>query len=556
MWLFDIFKDKKEAVSVIEKPFVNNGYNVRADFMPGAGLYRSLFSVLWNGEKNLGEIGPIKSYVPDYEALRLRSWQAYLDSEIAQTIINKKNRWTIGRGLKLQAEPNVVVLKSEKIKLDVENFSEIAEARFTVFAKSRFSSFSKMSNLNTLASKAYLNSIVGGDVLVIMRFIDNNLTVQLIDGSMVCSPSFGDEYYPQALANGNKILNGIEMNDSGEHIAYYVRKANAMPIIAVDRIEAKNSLGYTTSFLVYGLEYRLNNVRGLPLIAAVLETLKKLERYKEATVGSAEERQKISYFIQHESSSTGESPLAKQIAKAYDTTSLGFNDEIPKDVNGNALADTVAVSTNKQVFNMPVGSELKSLESKAELHFKDFYGVNTDIVCAAVDIPPNVAMSKYDSNFSASRAALKDWEHTLTVDRQRFAFQFMQPIYNFWLYIEILKNNIQAPGYLKALDEGNLMVIESYTNARFVGSNVPHIDPEKEVRAERLKLGLTGASIPLTTVEAATESLNEGDSDANMAQYALELEESKKLKIEVPIAPAAVPPMKEKKKGKTKPPKD
>ena len=165
-------------------------------------------------------------------------------------------------------------------------------------------------------------------------------------------------------------------------------------------------------------------------------------------------------------------------------------------------------------------------------------------------------MSKYDSNFSASRAALKDWEHTLTVDRQRFAFQFMQPIYNFWLYIEILKNNIQAPGYLKALAEGNLMVIESYTNSRFVGSNVPHIDPVKEVTAERLKLGLTGASIPLTTVEAATESLNEGDSDANMAQYALELEESKKLKIEVPIAPATVPPMKEKKKGKTKPPKD
>ncbi len=44
-----------------------------------------------------------------------------------------------------------------------------------------------------------------------------------------------------------------------------------------------------------------------------------------------------------------------------------------------------------------------------------------------------------------------------------------------------------------------------------------------------MKLGITAESIPLTTVEAATEILNGGDSEHNMNQYAEELEDSKAL---------------------------
>ena len=33
-----------------------------------SGNYRNVFSVSYNGEKNLGEIGPIRDYYIDYEA--------------------------------------------------------------------------------------------------------------------------------------------------------------------------------------------------------------------------------------------------------------------------------------------------------------------------------------------------------------------------------------------------------------------------------------------------------------------------------------------------------
>ena len=66
-------------------------------------------------------------------------------------------------------------------------------------------------------------------------------------------------------------------------------------------------------------------------------------------------------------------------------------------------------------------------------------------------------------------------------------------------------------------------------NARFTGPMFPHIDPLKEVNAERAKLGDLAKDIPLTTVEAATEALNGGDSASNLEQFIEELKSAKPL---------------------------
>ena len=515
--IFEILRDKFSGKKVIETQII--------DVAPKASY--GLFAVNFNGEKNLGEIGPIKDYKIDYTALRYRSWQAYLESEIAQTIINRFATWVIGKGLKLQAEPVAKLLEYEGIKIDREKFSEQVETRFSTFRKSKKSDYSGMANLDLIARRAFINAILGGDCLVVLRFDGNNINVQLIDGEHVKSPNYGTEDFPAVLENGNVIKNGIEMNAKGEHVRYWIQQKD----YSFTSVEAKSaSSGMNIAFMVYGLEYRLDNVRGLPLIAVVLETLKKLERYKEATLGSAEERQKIAYQIIHGRASDGSNPLIASMAKAYDADS---NDtDLPVDVNGTQLADKVAATTNKQTFNMPIDAKLEALESKNELYFKDFYEVNIDIICAAVGgIPPNVAMSKYNDSFSASRAALKDWEHTLGVKRSDFSFQFYQPIYDFWLDVEILKNKISAPGYITARAKNEYTILDAYRTARFVGTNVPHIDPLKEVNAERAKLGLLAANIPLTTIEAATEALNGGDSYANIEQYAKELKYTKDLGI-------------------------
>ena len=506
--------------------------SVKADFVNNftGGSYRNVYSISFDGEKNLGEAGPIIKYRLDYISTGLRSWQALIESEVVQTIISKYCTWIIGDGLKLTCEPSDYVLSQEGINLDKIEFCKNVEQRFNLFKNSKQADYSGMETLDSIANTAFKNSLVGGDVLVVLRFDGKEITVQLIDGYHIQSPEYGSEQYPKDLPNGNQIINGIEVDSKKKHLRYYIRNKD----FKFDIIEAigKNS-GLQVAFLVKGMDYRLDNVRGLPIVACVLEKLKKMERYESATLSSAEERAKIVYFIKHTKQSSGETPLTKQMAKA---ANYGSKDDLPTDLTGKQLADSIGISTNKQVFNMEIDSELQALESKQELQYKEYNTENVTAVCAALCIPYQVAMSKYEGNFSASRAALKDWENTMKVRRKSFANSFYQPIFEFWLEVKILQNKISAPGYLQARLDGNDSVIQAYRKCRFIGVGVPHIDPLKEVNAIRAALGDTGKDLPLITYEEGCEKFNGSESHDNMLQYAGELKDSKKLGIETIIA--------------------
>lgn len=531
--LIDAFVGSKPQVAQAPKPTQEQGAQPNASYHPSSTW---IYTQSYNGEKNLGEIGPIKKYSLDYEALRYRSWQAFLESEITQTVIGRYITWMIGPGLKLQAEPSEYMLDLLKVNTKNQRFSEESEAFFALFTNSKRSDFSKMRTLNRLAKTVYKNAIVGGDVLVVLRYDGTDVNIQIIDGAHVKSPQHGTDYRPFVKEDGNTIKHGVEVDKTGKHVGYWVSGKG----ITAERIDARSKEnGLQIAFLVYGLEYRLDNIRGIPLISAVMETLSKLDRYKEATVAAAEEISKIVYTIEHDQFSTGESPITSQLAKAINGLDNN-NDMLPETIDGEQLANKVAATTNKMTYNMPIGSKLKQLENKNQIYFKDFYTINIDLVCATMQIPPDVAMSNYGESYSASRAAIKDWEHTLNVGRKDFSEQFYQPIYEYWLDIMILSNRIQAPGYVNARASKNYDVLEVYRTARFVGPSVPFIDPVKEVTAARLRLGDKAAGMPLSTMEQESETLNTGDSDSNLKQFANEYAEYKNL-IPEEVPPGAGP---------------
>jgi len=498
---------------------------------PTANLNGS-YSKSYDGEKNLGEVGPIIYYTLDYYGLSLRSWQAYLESNVAQLVIKRFCTWIIGQGLRLNSRPSKAFFKSEGIEIDTEAFNETVEARWNVWANSKNSGYGEKINLHESAAEVLKNAVIGGDCLVILRYVNDVVKIQVVDGQNVSNPPTG--YSPDV-----RIYNGIEVDKTGKHIAYHVR----VDIFKWERIPAiSSSSGLVVAFMVNESTYRMDTMRGLPLLGSSLEMLKKLERYQEAAVGSAEERQKIAYFIEHGVNSDGQNPLSSGLAKAYDANASDKND-LPIDSAGDQMANTIAVTTNKQAFNMPKDSTIKVVSSQQEMFFRDFMMVNIELLCASIEMPPNVVLQKYNDSFSASRAATKDWDHTMGVKRNSLQIQFYQRVYNFWLYTEILKGKIQAPGYLAAFASKNMMMVEAYQMAKFSGDLFPHIDPLKEAKAEREKLGSLGAHLPLTTLEAATEALGGSDSDSNMEQYAKELEYADELGIEVPEVAGAGEPI-------------
>ena len=530
-----------------DKPVAEKKVNPHAYYYGAGPNNIQAVSISFNGEKNVGEMGPIKVYALDYEAIRLRSWQAYLESDAAQLIVNKYSMSVIGSGLKLQASPHENLLALQGITLDAQKFQDTIETYFENFSESKLSDYREEKALKKLMSTQFINKLVGGDLLVILRYKKGKITVQLIDGSHVWNPVMGNDYFAWKVPDnqpgaGNWVRNGIEYDTDGQVTAYYVRVADPGAgqnyyTGKFQRIEAKSkSTGLTMVYLVKGLEYRIDNRRGIPFLSAVLEALKKLERYKEATVGTAEERAKLSYQVVQQSFSNDENPLVTGLAKIRDADAI-ISDDVPRDINGINLSPTAVSSSNKQALFLPKGQEIKTLNQQgdAQLYFKEFFEANFNLACATVSIPPEVALSQYNSNYSASRAAIKDWQHTIEVNRRDVGAQFLQPIYELYLHILVLENKIDAPGYLKAFYENNFTVLNAYRHCHWIGSAVANIDPMKEVMAARLKLGVTGAGIPLSTVEKILIDLGEMESvPAIIRQYSKELKLTNDSDIEIP----------------------
>jgi capsid protein len=498
-----------------------------------------IFNGMYNGEKSQGELGAPLNLLPDHRALRFRAYEANLTSDIVKIITGKLFKWTLGNGLSMEAQPNEKLLRYEKINEDLREFKSNVEAYFQNYILSCRSDYSGNDNLNINALKMLETKVLGGDCLVVFRIDDDfNVTSQVIDGQHVSDPIGNTEYMQGATSRGHTILHGVEIDSKGRHIAYYVNRINANPALVgigeYERIEAySKSTGLRMARLVYGSKHRIDHVRGISMLSAILEKVAKLDRYTEATVATAEEHSKVVFQVVHGKTSDGTNPFLDGVRQR--TTGISSNDHFAQAAG---VAKEISVSENKQVHNMPQDSELKAVSTTSEINYEPFFRAIFNQICASVDIPPEIAMQMYNSNYSASRAAIKGWEFLIKIYRDAIVREFYQPFYDLWLFVHINKGKVRADGYLKAFNQKNIDVIEAYGGARFTGVNMPHIDPVKEMNAIRLMLGKKYDSTPLVSLNQATEIGGLGDWDENIKNVAEEEEMLEELDM-VPTDPQA-----------------
>jgi capsid protein len=525
--------------------------------------YQHVASYSFNGEKNFGQAGPMIDYTLDTNGLRIRSWQAMLESDKAQIGIGRLLKWVIGTGLKPQCEPSVSVLEQYGIKLDKKKYAKQVEELWNLWRRSKSCDYSGMKNMNQIDLESEKNSMVGGDVLIIIRYIKGQQKIQLIDGAHVQSPYYGSEFFPKALANGNTIIDGVEINSRREHIAYYVRtyalNADISNIFEYkfERIEARGKDGLLRAWFHYGNEFRINNVRGMSIYAACLEKLKQMEEYSGATLSQAKEAAKVSYQVEHELNASGKAPFATAAVEGFSSgIGMNGNNRLPITDDGITMGKVMQITNIGTAYNNNPGSKISMLKNENPLYFKEFMETHTNEFCAVIDIPPNVFWGLYTNSFSASRASIVDLIHTLANKREHHYVGHKKPIFDFWLHTEILKGNIQAPGYIMAFNDGNEMVLEAYRSVRFVGKNPGHIDPEKEANAVRVMLGPAMANMPLIDGENAAEVLGTGDITEIIEQSAIERDMTEKLGLKpAPIEQKVVNDSTITKKGGKKKPK-
>lgn len=544
MGIFDIFKRKTETKTEIapaqERPQPSAA-------MLSSGYPRGQVYAIYDGETTMGGIGPIKNYVKDHYALRARARQLYLESPLCHMVINRLVDWVIGSGLRLEAEPQESVLQAEGIKLDTEAFNRSVESLWAVCASTSMFDLAGCDTLPKLMSTALREGKLGGDVLVLLHVLDGIVKIRHIDGAFVANPpectiqysKDGSGNYDYVFnATGNRIRNGVEIDEYDRHIAYHVNTG-----LTSVRVEAKDTQGFVRAFLYYGSKPAAGEMRGTTTLAPVLEPVKTLDRYIRATAESAEERAKHVIFFEHDQYSVESDPLVGIRARATVAQPSAANlaaAAIPVDAQAKVIADDVAVSMNRQVTSLPRGVKAHALGSDTENNVPEFAEFHIDIICAAMNMPPDVAMGKYNDSFSASRMAGKTWEHTFMAERVDFTAQYLSHVYSLQVYLWVAQGRIKAPGYLAAVNR-NPIAMAAYTHSRWVGDMFPDIDPLKTVKYVREMLGKSFEHMPLGTPERAAEILDNGDYDSILKQSgeSLKTAESNGMKPEPKTEPGA-----------------
>lgn len=143
-----------------------------------------------------------------------------------------------------------------------------------------------------------VNTLLCGDCLIIRRIKNGQITLQAIDGRNVCGG------VPEHNSN-NKVIDGVEINKNGEHIAYHIITEDGKN----ERIKAKDSKGNIQAWLVYANNSRISQVRGVSAICSIIQKIDQLSKYTENEVVASEVNSKLATVIEHTELSDGKNPL-------------------------------------------------------------------------------------------------------------------------------------------------------------------------------------------------------------------------------------------------------
>lgn len=476
----------------------------------------SMYGVNFDGEQEPEGIGNVYVYDVDYYTMAKRAYTLAITNEFARTAVTRLTQFVVGTGLKLHPEPARNFLKNN-LKITIpEDFGKSIQELWGLFESDKNVSRGKQENIHSLAKTIFYNAYVAGDVLVIKRVIKGNLEYQIINGLSVKTSKI------QGTGN-NKIIDGVEINEKGEHVCYYVTEENGKET----KIPARDSKGRLLAWLVYADERRLGAVRGYSPLGAIMQKLHKIGQYSNSEVIAADTNAKFAAIIEQEKDSSGVNPLKSTNGIARSLQNQINNTPAPTSSNPAEVKEFV--NKVKRIasgifFHLPKGQKMSSFDTKRpNVNYGQFVDSSMKYIYASLGIPHEVALLVFQNNFSASRASLKMFEMILRYLRKYVIIDgFYQIVYKQFFELECLKGNINAPKYI-ALTNDESYLDNAFTKAKFIGSQIPHIDETKEVNAVLAKL--KGG---LSTFEQALETLgNQTDFDTMIERLKTEKDKIK-----------------------------
>lgn len=458
--------------------------------------------------------------------LRQRGRMLYMSSPLATSAINTNRTKVVGVGLALKSAINrdILGLSPEAAK----DWQTRTEAEFRLWAgRKQNCDAIGINNFDSMQQLCLVSWLMSGDVFPVFKRYKPTMTnpyslrIHLVEADRVSTPADygGQTMYPGLTdgknpTTGNRIFDGVEVDDEGMVVAYHVRNTYPWQMTGEPtkwtRVEAYGKQTGLPNILHVMSSERPDQYRGVTYLAQVIEPLLQLRRYTESELMAA--------LVQ--------SFFTAWIVTKTDPNGIPINEVGAGDIAGipGANPDGENISESQNEYEMGPGT-VAHLEDGEDIKFGSpnipttgfdaFVKTFCKLIGAGLGIPYDVLVKEYNSSYSAARAALLDAWEDFRMRRKWFVDDFCQPAYEVWLSEAVARGRVKAPGFFD-----DPLVRDAWCGARWIGPVQGSLDPLKEAKAAVLQI-----QNALRTHEQVTRETGGGDWEENAEQLARENEQ-------------------------------
>lgn len=409
------------------------------------------------------------------EALKLST-----ENSVGSGLVNCVVDGTVGSGLSLESVVSSNILTTSKKK--IAKNSQLIEEYWNLWAKSPEACDVLGENtFGAMTRVAAFNAYATGDVL---QFIGIHKWhgiyvpyVRYYDGRSVMNKD--------GSANTEKRVSGVELNGKGIPTGYTIKSETAPYQYKYENV--KRFAEYPGSRDIQRLQYNLiltgkvqpNQRRGRPLVLPAMNDIIMMSKFSEAELVKAVIHSYITAFVERDKELLETHPNPSSSDDAF----LGTLDRDKQTGETGAKENPITMGPG-YIQTLAPGEKITLPESKSPVaDFWKFMEGQLKMISMAVGIPYEVALQVFNSNYSASQAAIQAAARKWDIERRSFAMQAMQPVYELMVWLLNMQGLVNCPGYMS-----DPFVRAAWNNANWHGPVVLNIDPVKNAAAATLRL--------------------------------------------------------------------
>lgn len=389
---------------------------------------------------------------------------------------------TVGKGLRFRSRPDFRTLGVDVA--DAVSFGRGIERELNAWANGQRPQcdIKRRLNFGQIQRLLFRGRKINGETLVIMRWRPDRDTryatcMQLLD--------------PQRLSNPNNapdteyLRQGVELNDDGEPIAYWIRDAHENDFAAlgkafswtrVPRLDDDGRLVCLHSFE----DEREEQVRGVSVFAPILLAFRDVQRFSEAEIGAAIINAVFAGFIK-----SNFDPVAVAQSLELDTVDPATIGETWQERRLAMMPEQGYRIGDNRVGTLPPGDEFEmNNNSRENGGFAEFEKAVDRGIAAGLGLDyPSFANNLEGVNYSSFRGGLLDVWRMVTADRFEFTSDTLLPIAGCVIQEAFERRYLVEPNGFPAFEE----FADAYLAGSWIGPGRGTIDPMKEAAGHKME---------------------------------------------------------------------